>query len=102
MRRREGRGTCSRGAPGAWQMAQVAEVRSIRSEEAGGGGPPQAAPPVRAVVDEAARGQGHVQPGSARRVADGAGRGGPLDPGDRKSTRLNSSHLGISYAVFCL
>src|ERR1035441_9417450 len=27
-------------------------------------------------------------------------RGG--DTGDRKSTRLNSSHLGISYAVFCL
>src|ERR1039457_7518837 len=25
----------------------------------------------------------------------------PLDP-DRKSTRLNSSHLVISYAVFCL
>src|SRR5437899_9493464 len=27
-----------------------------------------------------------------------------LKPGrrDRKSTRLNSSHLGISYAVFCL
>src|ERR1035441_7370505 len=24
------------------------------------------------------------------------------DLGDRKSTRLNSSHLGISYAVFCL
>src|SRR5258705_10728607 len=24
------------------------------------------------------------------------------DPVDRKSTRLNSSHLGISYAVFCL
>src|SRR5437899_5359343 len=28
---------------------------------------------------------------------------GVADPiGDRKSTRLNSSHLGISYAVFCL
>src|ERR1039458_10721089 len=27
--------------------------------------------------------------------------GNPL-VGDRKSTRLNSSHLGISYAVFCL
>src|SRR5437899_7469781 len=27
---------------------------------------------------------------------------GPIDPTDRKSTRLNSSHLGISYAVFCL
>src|SRR5258705_4901006 len=25
-----------------------------------------------------------------------------LSPLDRKSTRLNSSHLGISYAVFCL
>src|SRR5262245_65462631 len=25
-----------------------------------------------------------------------------LDRRDRKSTRLNSSHLGISYAVFCL
>src|SRR5437899_8644619 len=24
------------------------------------------------------------------------------EPLDRKSTRLNSSHLGISYAVFCL
>src|SRR5947199_1740464 len=25
-----------------------------------------------------------------------------VDYTDRKSTRLNSSHLGISYAVFCL
>src|SRR5256885_12136839 len=25
-----------------------------------------------------------------------------MDPTDRKSTRLNSSHLVISYAVFCL
>src|SRR5262245_62550260 len=25
-----------------------------------------------------------------------------IDLSDRKSTRLNSSHLGISYAVFCL
>src|SRR5438045_7228274 len=37
------------------------------------------------------------------------GRGGQARPRrprpwrqDRKSTRLNSSHLGISYAVFCL
>src|SRR3712207_8949838 len=29
------------------------------------------------------------------RYADG-------DPADRKSTRLNSSHANISYAVFCL
>src|SRR5690606_41699292 len=41
----------------------------------------------------------------------GAGSGGPGDqptltpetePRDRKSTRLNSSHVKISYAVFCL
>src|SRR5690348_18073256 len=33
-----------------------------------------------------------------------AGFGEPLDlcDGDRKSTRLNSSHPSISYAVFCL
>src|SRR5947209_10549099 len=29
-------------------------------------------------------------------------RGIPEDGGDRKSTRLNSSHANISYAVFCL
>src|SRR5947199_6813712 len=28
--------------------------------------------------------------------------GGGVGLGDRKSTRLNSSHLGNSYAVFCL
>src|SRR5262245_63921448 len=35
--------------------------------------------------------------GSGEDVSAGGGRGV-----DRKSTRLNSSHLGISYAVFCL
>src|SRR3712207_8065977 len=28
--------------------------------------------------------------------------GSPIDREDRKSTRLNSSHANISYAVFCL
>src|SRR5699024_11345895 len=38
----------------------------------------------------------------------GSGESGPMDLGrakrsrDRKSTRLNSSHVSISYAVFCL
>src|SRR5256885_6637508 len=32
----------------------------------------------------------------------GAGRGADRAGEDRKSTRLNSSHLVISYAVFCL
>src|SRR3712207_8718699 len=33
---------------------------------------------------------------------DAVRRGRPLLRGDRKSTRLNSSHANISYAVFCL
>src|ERR1035441_10999056 len=36
------------------------------------------------------------------RLQTRAGGGGRLFGSDRKSTRLNSSHLGISYAVFCL
>src|SRR5262245_64762340 len=39
-------------------------------------------------------------PGDGR--ARPASRGGQAAEADRKSTRLNSSHLGISYAVFCL
>src|SRR3712207_8747083 len=35
------------------------------------------------------------------RPSDGVGRGG-VTVADRKSTRLNSSHANISYAVFCL
>src|SRR5256885_12339606 len=37
----------------------------------------------------------------AEEIACGDG-GGAADQADRKSTRLNSSHLVISYAVFCL
>src|SRR5256885_12121142 len=39
-----------------------------------------------------------VLPATADRTDLGGGGPGP----DRKSTRLNSSHLVISYAVFCL
>src|SRR5437899_9681733 len=41
------------------------------------------------------RGRRYQQPFPCHRVC-------PHPPRDRKSTRLNSSHLGISYAVFCL
>src|SRR5437870_12756321 len=43
----------------------------------------------------AARGDLSAQSGHLRRPRDRI-------PGDRKSTRLNSSHVAISYAVFCL
>src|SRR3712207_8372088 len=39
---------------------------------------------------------------AARLNADGRVRANPDVGGDRKSTRLNSSHANISYAVFCL
>src|SRR5436305_6852633 len=43
--------------------------------------------------------------GPLRRPRQGRARPAPARPardGDRKSTRLNSSHVRISYAVFCL
>src|SRR5690242_21492792 len=64
----------------------------------------------RSAVEEREPGRG----GRARRrdpgvdaVARGAGDAAPrrdaaLAREDRKSTRLNSSHMSISYAVFCL
>src|SRR3712207_6965796 len=39
----------------------------------------------------------HAQAGPERRAV-----GAEVPHGDRKSTRLNSSHANISYAVFCL
>src|SRR5262245_63977263 len=47
-------------------------------------------------------GDGDRQPVRPRRLGDRRHRLGPPARQDRKSTRLNSSHLGISYAVFCL
>src|SRR5256885_9769778 len=43
-----------------------------------------------------------VQGLQQQRVEAGALGPSGLQPRDRKSTRLNSSHLVISYAVFCL
>src|SRR5689334_23648605 len=67
------------------------------------------------VVRDADRVQQRVHPGAglrdafvlvARIEADRAiaaqGRHGLVEHRDRKSTRLNSSHSSISYAVFCL
>src|SRR5690242_21521516 len=50
-------------------------------------------------ADERWHAQGQVDDHDQR--ADDAGRR-LRKKGDRKSTRLNSSHMSISYAVFCL
>src|SRR5258705_1058879 len=41
-------------------------------------------------------------PPRPRRISNSTPPPATLPEPDRKSTRLNSSHLGISYAVFCL
>src|SRR5438477_10579750 len=60
--------------------------------------------PISRQVDAgggAERQRGHgARPAGGPRVCPGGRRRGP--GGDRKSTRLNSSHMSISYAVFCL
>src|SRR5207253_3440040 len=47
---------------------------------------------------------GHAFPwaGSNQRKPHATCSGAARQPSDRKSTRLNSSHVAISYAVFCL
>src|SRR5262245_64313574 len=66
--------------------------RSGRARQRIAGGGSHCAP----FPGDAARERGRARrPRAPARVAAGA-------RPDRKSTRLNSSHLGISYAVFCL
>src|SRR3712207_9265003 len=68
---------------------RLASVRASRSQ------PSRRAPPAhpsRTVTDDA----------SVIRGTSPSSRNAAPDPGDRKSTRLNSSHANISYAVFCL
>src|SRR5205814_8627271 len=59
---------------------------------------------VRRSAEDEDRGAGHARTAAAenrdcRQPVAGIGQRADRD---RKSTRLNSSHLGISYAVFCL
>src|SRR5437870_8195765 len=48
------------------------------------------------------RGRRHDRRGGPLGGRRGGGPGGVVAQRDRKSTRLNSSHVAISYAVFCL
>src|ERR1035441_873851 len=82
-----------------------------------GGGDPDGNPRLRSAI-QTARAQSMPNDNVERAIKRGTGEGSEAQhfdeivyegygPGgvaviDRKSTRLNSSHLGISYAVFCL
>src|SRR3712207_7533101 len=79
--------------------------RSLRDD--GAGGHDRARADVRAVHDHAAHADQDVvvDPRTVQHhpVADGdTATDDQRETGDRKSTRLNSSHATISYAVFCL
>src|SRR5205814_7693007 len=72
------------------EKANETQARAFRSSHPG--------PAASLVLDEVERA---AQCEDTRHRTSGCGRA-PGRVGDRKSTRLNSSHLGISYAVFCL
>src|SRR3712207_7577176 len=70
-----------------------------RGGGAGAGGGGRAGRPG---AQRARRRAAHGRGGLRLRAAAGARRDGVPGRLDRKSTRLNSSHANISYAVFCL
>src|SRR5690606_39323126 len=75
-----------RGRGARWFLARRCEARQTGAERDRG-----------AAADSGAR----TVARDRRRVERSSGFGGKGRP-DRKSTRLNSSHVKISYAVFCL
>src|SRR5262245_62689891 len=80
------------GAPGGYYMTRFSDTQggAIMGAEGSGRG-------ARTYFDV-----DDINAGVAR-VKELGGEAGEATPvPDRKSTRLNSSHLGISYAVFCL
>src|SRR2546426_1884198 len=98
------------GASGAWRDARLRaapDARQAPQTKAATGGGVDSAP---AALSNA--GIASPQGGFPKRAAAcsehaatpgrGFGARGVFTAGDRKSTRLNSSHLVISYAVFCL
>src|SRR3712207_8240462 len=78
--------------------------RSPAQPQEGAGRRPGAGPPAGAqgpaVDGQAARGGGGEDP--LPPPPDAGGHAANRGAGDRKSTRLNSSHANISNAVFCL
>src|SRR2546427_8199602 len=75
---------------------------SGKSKWSGGGGTVRAPMPGLVVRIEVAEGQ-RVDAGAGLVVVEAMKMENELRaPRDRKSTRLNSSHSQISYAVFCL
>src|SRR5438045_8349310 len=76
------------GRPGSWSAKDFVHLPTGRQLRRHRNGARSAARVYHHFLDRNQRGKACDQP-----ITNGI---------DRKSTRLNSSHLGISYAVFCL
>src|SRR5690554_7365236 len=88
-----GAGSAALGRGLAARLALEEEGPQAHAEHVAGEGRHQPHPAVQAAGGDAAEvGADVAAEGQARAVAEQ----------DRKSTRLNSSHVRISYAVFCL
>src|SRR5436853_1646594 len=71
------------------------QARKVRLEKPNAG-------PVSSGGDRKVSIRAHVAHGPSKPTGERSNTRRPRIARDRKSTRLNSSHLGISYAVFCL
>src|SRR3712207_7650551 len=78
------------------------EQRAVQGVAAGGAAQPAHRAAGRGGLPEAERGAGRGRAAAAARARAGRARRATAAQRDRKSTRLNSSHANISYAVFCL
>src|SRR5438067_8733455 len=74
----------------------------FRSYESGEGVPQNMEQAIKWFTLAAEQGNGTGSLNLARIHAGANGRTPDYERADRKSTRLNSSHVSISYAVFCL
>src|SRR2546430_4034424 len=76
--------------------------RSPHGDELGGDQPRIRVHPAEGIDDQETRDEEHHHRHHEDRQIDHEDTVAPRKPQDRKSTRLNSSHSQISYAVFCL
>src|SRR5256886_13410887 len=97
---------CIRSVRGLARRAPNADERQLQFSGGGRALRPLAVPDPLFVGGSAAKDTGADREGQTNRGASRSESAatGPIDRGvrDRKSTRLNSSHSQISYAVFCL
>src|SRR5690625_6510746 len=87
--------------PNAIAVTSASAICSLISSHPGHGSVPLAPDGHARTVRPVIRSRRPL-PSASIQQREGVGHGGDRSQEDRKSTRLNSSHVAISYAVFCL